>query len=91
MMVALGVSVKHCGFASAEAKKIQQFLGKAYAWPQFELEKDAFFKLVSGDKKNRGSSINMVLLKNVGEAFYNCEIEFESIWESYQNLVNGAD
>ena len=91
MMVALDISVKHCGFASAEAKKIQHFLREAYAWPNFELDRDAIFKLVSGDKKNRGSSINMVLLKSIGEALYNCEIEFESIWMSYQNLVNGAD
>ena len=91
MIVALDISVKEAGFASAEAKKLQHFLGEAYSWPSFDLDRDAIFKLVSGDKKNRSNSINMVLLKSMGEAVYNCEVEFESIWESYKNLVNEAD
>jgi len=89
--VALEISVKQLNFPSAQAKEIQALLAKSYLWPNFEIKQEPFSKLILGDKKNRGDIINMVLLKSVGEAEYDCEVDFNAIWDSYKNLVNGAD
>lgn len=91
MVVALELSVRDLDFASAQAKEIQDLLVAAYPWPSFDLEQEPFRKLILGDKKNRGEVINMVLLKNVGEAEYNCELDFNAIWDSYKKVVHGAD
>jgi len=91
MAVALELSVQNLNFPSAPAKEIQEFLAKAYRWPSFQIEQEPFKKLILGDKKNRGEVINMVLLKRVGKAEYNCAVDFNAIWDSYKKLVNGAD
>jgi 3-dehydroquinate synthase len=91
MMIAIDISIKHCAFPAEKGKEIQVLLSSAYSWPSFKLEEKSFRKLILGDKKNKGDSINMVLLKSIGVPVYNCKLEFETIWESYRSLSNGSN
>ena len=66
---ALDLSVKHCGFPQKKAVKIQSFIADNYAIPPFKDDMKSLIPLMQQDKKNSGSNINFVLLKDVGVVF----------------------
>lgn len=90
MIVALDLSVAQLSFPSAQAEKIQRFLAAVFPWPEHLMEKEDLHLLMLGDKKNRGSKIKMVLLSEIGQAHFDQEVDFEKIWQSYQQWHYGA-
>ncbi len=66
---ALDLSVKYCGFPLKKAAEIKTFIADNYSIPPFKDDMKSLIPLMQQDKKNSGSNINFVLLKDVGVVF----------------------
>lgn len=81
------LSKRYCGLSPAEADDIIAYLHYVYKGLDLSIlnRSDEIISLLTRDKKNKGGKIMFSLLKNIGEATWDVEVENDDIVE-YLNL-----
>jgi len=91
MAAAIDLSVRHAGLEPDAAGKLIEFIrGRAAAVRPETPPKEAFMRLLDKDKKRRGRSIDMVLLRSVGNTVIKQDLPAEEIWRAARDAVGAA-
>jgi len=69
---------------------IEFIRGRAAAVRPETPPKEAFMRLLDKDKKRRGRSIDMVLLRSVGNTVIKQDLPAEEIWRAARDAVGAA-
>lgn len=84
MLMEAYLSYKLTGLTETELLEIKQVIQKYYPTPSFSVdERKKIIDLMKFDKKNKGSQINFVLLKKIGECAIDQQVENELIHEAF--------
>jgi 3-dehydroquinate synthase len=87
MQVELSLSTVFAALKPQEAETITKELGGLYPFPDWDIEKEAFLKLMRGDKKNQGQQLRFTLLAACGRAVYDIAIPESDVWEHLQKFT----
>ncbi len=88
MAAAVDLSMERSGLDRTQGQSIKDFIFDCKAIQRPELpDRDDFLQLLDMDKKRRGHSIDVVLLRSVGQTVINRDIEPADLWRSARDVI----
>lgn len=89
MILALYLSAEICELPSSQLDTSSKIINNYFDKVDFSQDDiDQIIKLLIHDKKNRNGNINFVLLKQIGEAKINCQVDSASIFKAFEFYKN---
>lgn len=91
MAAAIDLSVRHAGLEPGMARELNDFIrGRAAPVRPEAPPRETFTRLLEMDKKRRGQSIDMVLLRSVGNTVIKQDLPSGEIWRAARDAVGVA-
>jgi 3-dehydroquinate synthase len=79
------ISKEMFGFPDQELERLKAFVDHNYAKQQFSIDdQNEIIRLMKFDKKNVGSNVNFVLLKDIGQPVLDCKVDNDLIYKAFE-------